>query len=241
MYDMAGMLDVFRKEKKYIISQTTSSNLYQLFSQVLHEDANNSSNLGYMVRSLYFDTIDDTDYTEKEDGFEYRKKIRLRIYSPNQSSAKLELKEKSGDNQRKRSMTVSKEHALALIAGRYECLLSYDNPFAQELYFIMVQQLYIPKCIVQYKRTAFIVPENDIRLTLDARIEASESNFDLFATNINLYPVSNFDDVTLEVKYNRFLLSYIRDLLSGCNKMSTSNSKYCLGRSVSRFSGGFFT
>ena len=238
---MVGMIDVFRKEKKYNISQTTASSLYNVLSQVLHEDVNNSSNLGYMVRSLYFDTIDNTDYTEKEAGYEYRKKIRLRIYSPNQNSAKLELKEKNGDNQRKRSIIVSKQHALELIAGNYECLLSYDNPFAQELYFIMMQQLYIPKCIVQYKRRAFIVPENDIRITLDARLEATESNLDLFATNINLYPVSNFDDVTLEVKYNRFLLSYVRDLLSSCNKMPTSNSKYCLGRSVSQFSGGFFT
>ena len=238
---MNGMTEVFRKEKKYIISQTTASNLYQLLSQVLHGDAHNSSNQGYMVRSLYFDTIDDTDYTEKEDGYEYRKKIRLRIYSPSANSAKLEMKEKRGDNQRKRSLTISKEHALALIDGRYECLLSYENPFAEELYFIIVQQIYIPKCIVEYKRTAFCVPENDIRITLDARIEATENNFDLFSTNINLYPVSHFDDITLEVKYNRFLLSYVRDLLSECNKMSTSNSKYCLARSVSRSTGGLFT
>lgn len=237
---MKEMLDVFRKEKKYIISQTASSKLYQLFSQVLHEDINNSSNKGYIVRSLYFDTIDDTDYTEKEDGYEYRKKIRLRIYSPNEKSAKLEMKEKSGDNQRKRSLTVSKENAMALIAGRYECLLSYENPFAEELYFMMMQQLYIPKCIVEYRRRAFIVTENDIRITLDDKIEATESNFDLFSANLNLYPVGHFDDVTLEVKYNRFLLSYVRDLLSECNKMSTSNSKYSLARSVSQFNGGLF-
>jgi hypothetical protein len=240
VYGMDGMLDVFRKEKKYIISQTTSSNLYQLFSQVLHEDVNNSLGQGYMVRSLYFDTLDDTDYEEKEDGYEYRKKIRLRIYSPSENSAKLEMKEKTGDNQRKRSLTVSKEHALELIAGRYECLLYYENPFAQEIYFIMAQQLYIPKCIVQYKRRAFIVPENDIRITLDARIEATEGNFELFSSNLNLYPVSNLDDVTLEVKYNRFLLSYVRDLLSACNKLSTSNSKYCLARSISKSNAGLF-
>ncbi len=88
-----------------------------------------------MVRSLYFDTIDDTDYTEKEDGYEYRKKIRLRIYSPSANNAKLEMKEKLGDNQRKRSLNISKEHALELISGRYECLLSYENPFALGVIF----------------------------------------------------------------------------------------------------------
>ncbi len=237
---MSETKDISRKEKKYIISQTQSSNLYQLFSQVLHQDSHNSSNQGYMVRSLYFDTIDDIDYTEKEDGYESRKKIRLRIYSPDEENAKLELKEKNGDNQRKRSVTISKEHALELISGRYECLLSHENPFANELYFLMSQQLYLPKCIVEYRRTAFIVPENDIRITLDSRIEATETNFDLFSNNLNMYPVSHLDDVTLEVKYNHFLLSYVRDLLSSCDKTSTSNSKYCLARSVSRLNGALF-
>ncbi|MBM7871542.1 SPX domain protein involved in polyphosphate accumulation [Clostridium pascui] len=238
---MKEMIDVFRKEKKYIISQIASSKLYQLLSQVLHEDVHNSSNGGYMVRSLYFDTIDNTDYTEKEEGYEYRKKVRLRIYSPSENTAKLELKEKMGDSQRKRSLTISKEDALMLIAGRYECLLAYKSPFAEEMYFLMVQQLYMAKCIVEYNRTAFYVPENDIRITLDARIAATENNLDLFDENINLYPVSNFDDVTLEVKYNGFLLSYVRDLLATCNKMATSNSKYCLARSVSQCNGGLFT
>ncbi|WP_246599726.1 polyphosphate polymerase domain-containing protein [Clostridium lacusfryxellense] len=237
---MDGITEVLRKEKKYIISQATSSNMYQLLSQVLHQDQN-SAREGYMVRSLYFDTIDDTDYTQKEDGYEYRKKIRLRIYSPSANNAKLEMKEKLGDNQRKRSLNISKEHALELISGRYECLLSYENSFALELYFAMMQQLYMPKCIIEYRRTAFFITENDIRITLDSRIEATENNFDLFSQNLNLYPVSHFDDVTLEVKYNRFLLSYVRDLLSECNKISTSNSKYCLGRSISQSTGGLFT
>ncbi|WP_129596726.1 polyphosphate polymerase domain-containing protein [Anaerophilus nitritogenes] len=230
-------IDVFRKEKKYIISQMTACNLYELLSKVLHEDVHNSSYDGYMVRSLYFDTIDDTDYMDKEEGYEYRKKIRLRIYSPTQENAKLEMKEKVGDHQRKRSLTISKEHALELITGKYECLLYYKDSFAQELYFLMMKELYRPKCIVEYKRTAFFVPENDIRITLDACIEATEINFDLFHTNINLYPVSHFDNVTLEVKYNRFLLSYVKDLLSACNKISTSNSKYFLARSMSKVNG----
>ncbi len=150
------------------------------------------------------------------------------------------MKEKIGDNQRKRSLRVSKEDVKELISGRYECLLHYESPFAVELYFLMMQQLYIPKCIVEYKRIAFEVPENDIRITLDYCIEATETNFDLFDSNLNLYPVSHLDDVTLEVKYNTFLLSYIKDLLSSCNKMQASNGKYFLSRSASRFNGALF-
>lgn len=232
------MKDVSRKEKKYVISRTEALSLYKKFSQVLHQDEHNNLNDGYMVRSLYFDTIDDSDYMEKEDGYEYRKKIRLRIYSSNQENAKLEMKEKTGENQRKRSLTITKENAIEMCNGNYECLLSYNNDFALELYLLMVQRMYLPKCIVEYQRCAFIVLENDIRLTLDSKIKATEINFNIFDENLLLYPVTNYDDVTLEVKYNGFLLSYIKDLLSSCDRMPTSNSKYCLGRNISKHHGG---
>ncbi len=65
--------DVSRRELKYVISQADSCGLYKLFSQVLHQDIHNSFNQGYMVRSLYFDTIDDTDYIEK--GMKIEKKF----------------------------------------------------------------------------------------------------------------------------------------------------------------------
>ena len=41
------------------------------------------------IRSLYFDTINDKDYEEKEDGVRVRRKIRLRIYDADQDFAML--------------------------------------------------------------------------------------------------------------------------------------------------------
>ncbi len=40
--------------------------------------------------------------------------------------------------------------------------------------------------------------------------------------------------VVLEVKYNGFLLSYIKDILQEVDKTETSVSKYCLGRTISK-------
>ena len=48
---------------------------------------------GYEIRSLYFDSIDDRDFQEKEDGIEIRRKIRLRNYGSNSTFAKLEMKQ----------------------------------------------------------------------------------------------------------------------------------------------------
>ncbi|MGN0414737.1 MAG: VTC domain-containing protein [Agathobacter sp.] len=57
----------------------------------------------YMVRSLYFDTPEDRDYFQKINEQNVRRKIRLRIYSPTDQRAKLEMKQKENIFQRKRS------------------------------------------------------------------------------------------------------------------------------------------
>ena len=50
--------------------------------------------LGYMIRSMYFDSINDDDYYEKLSGEVNRKKIRLRIYDKEGELVKLEIKQK---------------------------------------------------------------------------------------------------------------------------------------------------
>ncbi|MHC1722804.1 MAG: polyphosphate polymerase domain-containing protein [Aminipila sp.] len=226
------IVNVSRIERKYLVSRIEGEYLYNLLKQVLKEDTNNYGE-GYMVRSLYFDSFDDTDFYDKEGGYNERKKIRLRIYSPDSDYAKLEKKQKIGENQWKRSLTIPRVHAEQLIQGEFSCLMKYPGDFAKELFTMMSNNLYRPKCIVEYKRRAFIVPENDIRITLDSDIVATETSMDLFSNHLSLYPVSYSDDITLEVKYNRFLLTYVRELLDSVNKNQISNSKYALGRSIS--------
>lgn len=230
---MAQYFNVLRKEKKYVISLQTTYQQLHLLKQVLHED-NHNGDEGYLVRSLYFDTINNTDYKAKEDGLLNRKKIRLRIYSLEDEYVKLEMKEKFSDNQRKRSLLITRESAKRLIQCDYNVLLEYeDDKFAEELYLEMSTNIYVPKCIVEYNRRAFIVPENDIRITFDSDIRATEIDFDIFSSELSLYPVGHPDDVTMEVKYNHFIFSYVKDLLDNCKKTQTSNSKYCRARSVS--------
>ena len=98
----------------------------------------------------------------------------------------------------------------------------------------MNMHCYRPKAVIEYKRNAFIVKENKIRITLDHDIKATESNFNIFDKNLNQNLMMNNFFVVLEVKYNGFLLSYIKDLLNDINKSEISVSKYCLGRSVSK-------
>ena len=97
------MNEVMRQEKKYAINLADGSYLRARLGGVMIQDAHNGA-LGYAIRSLYFDTLDDQDFNEKIDGLELRRKVRLRIYSPDADSAKLEIKQKQGPYQKKRSL-----------------------------------------------------------------------------------------------------------------------------------------
>ncbi len=225
------MLTVLRQEEKYPLNLQEAIQFSHRFSQLLMPDPYSTEG-SYMVRSLYFDTLEDRDFFNKTNEQYNRHKIRLRIYSPDDQQAKLEMKQKSGSYQRKRSLSISRADALKLIDGDYSALLNYNEAFAAELFAIMSMEGYRPKSIVEYQRRAFMTKENNIRLTFDSHIFATESSMELFHPSLPMYPVFDMDKVIFEVKYDRFMLGYISDIISSVDRRSISSSKYCLSRSI---------
>lgn len=226
------LLKVLRKEKKFLLSQAQFFHLKDQIGRLLRSDPHNGP-FGYPVRSLYFDTIYDQDLFEKSSGIEVRRKIRLRCYGPDSQFAKLEIKQKQGDTQLKRSLTLSRGDASRLCKGDYSPLLNYQGEnaeFALECYSLMTTRCYLPKTIVEYQRTAFIAKENQIRITFDQNIVSTESCMDLFSKNLNMNPVMDKSQVVLEVKYNHFLLGYIQQVLNLADRSELSVSKYYLAR-----------
>jgi len=227
------MVEVLRQEKKYLINLEQYYYLSRRFSNFLMEDKHSSGD-GYLVQSLYFDSLDDTDYEEKINGVDVRRKIRLRNYGANSTSAKLEMKQKQGALQKKRSLSLDREQSHCIINGDYSALLELDSNFAAECFGIMSMRCYRPKSVVMYTRKVFIAFENEIRITFDHNIKGSESNFDIFSEDL----IGNtlFDPflVVMEVKFNGFLLSYIKDIINEVSASEMAVSKYCLGRSVGK-------
>ena len=223
------MNTVLREEKKFLIGINDFISKSHELEKVLIQDEHNGVH-GYMIRSLYFDTPFDTDFFEKQAGCELRRKIRLRIYDVKQDFAMLEMKQKQGAVQLKRSLKVSRADAERIIKCDYSPLLKYEEPFAAQMYAFMTTRCYRPVTIVQYNRKAFIAKENKIRITFDNQIVATESCFDLFSEKLNMNSVLDPYNVVLEVKYNGFLLGYIRDLINSIDKSELSVSKYVLAR-----------
>ena len=226
------MNEVLRQEKKSVISLNKYYELSNRVKEVVKEDPNNRGE-GYTIRSLYFDSIDNRDYQEKEDGVELRRKIRLRNYGPDSPYAKLEMKQKQGAMQKKRSLKVSRQDAQALIHRDYSVLLKYEDPFAAECFWMMNQFCYLPKTVIEYKRKAFIAEENSTRITFDHHIVGTENSMDIFSEELLQNPLMNPYLVILEIKFNGFLLEYIKDILMNAGTGELAVSKYCLGRAVS--------
>jgi len=220
------MLDVTRVEKKYNIDPIGMELMKRRLTRVMTSDPHNGPT-GYIVRSLYFDSIRNKDYFAKEDGEDVRKKIRLRIYSAQDKNAKLEVKEKTDGMQRKRSLSITREESEKLMSGDYGFLAEKDDSFAQALYYLMTKEIYRPKCIVEYDRYAFIHPDNNIRVTFDQNLRMSEDPADMFRPVNKMIPVARSSDITLEVKYDGFLYSSIKSAIGDDLTINVSSSKYC--------------
>lgn len=227
------MNEVLRQEKKFLINLEQYYKYSNDLGNILELDRH-SDGEGYVIRSLYFDTIDDKDFEDKEDGVELRRKIRLRNYGPDTDFAVLEMKQKEGAMQKKRSLTMSREDSERLIEGDYSVLLKYKESFAAECYALMNMLCYRPKAVITYNRKAFVAKENRIRITFDHHIRGTECRFDIFAGDLQEPPILDVYLAVLEVKYNGFLLNYIKDMLNECDKSELSISKYCLGRAISK-------
>ena len=124
---------VVRTEKKYSISPCQCSKLLYRLEPIMRLDQHSGLD-GYMVRSLYFDSIYDNDYFDKVSGLEMRKKVRLRIYAPEQQTVKLELKQKQGSAQKKISLSISRDLAEEMIRGQYSGLLELGSDTAMMFY-----------------------------------------------------------------------------------------------------------
>ena len=68
---------------------------------------------------------------------------------------------------------------------------------------------------------------------IEAEVAVAAGNFDLFAPKLIMNPVMGKGLVVLEVKYNGFLLDYIKEMPGSLGKSELSVSRYRMARQVS--------
>lgn len=222
----------FRHEYKQIINFYDSIALLNRLKYVIPYDKNTNSYGKYKVKSLYFDNAYDKALREKSIGISKREKFRIRYYNDNLDFIKLEKKSKIKNLCNKKSEKISIDQCRKVLNGNYTWLLYSKKPLFIEFYSKLLENALRPKVIVEYTREPFTYPAGNVRVTIDSNIRSAgfSTNF-LDPKNIT-FSATSPGIAILEVKFDEFLPSFIKDAINLNNNSHTSFSKYASCRII---------
>ncbi|MDD4797790.1 MAG: polyphosphate polymerase domain-containing protein [Eubacteriales bacterium] len=226
---------VFRHEVKYYLDERQAFVLAQFLARVMRADSHAGADGQYWIRSLYFDTPGNRDYYDKVNGCCQRKKIRLRIYDTAAATATLEMKSKRGEFVHKQGLPLRKADARRLIDGDYTFLPGMQSAAADPFFVCFRREHRRPVVLVDYKRQAFELPFENIRVTIDRDVRASTHAQGLFEQRVPGVTVLDGRRCILEVKYRRAIPDFIRGILSDIGPPKESISKYVMCRQAIGF------
>lgn len=214
----------YRHEWKHVLNTGDLLILRQRLRAVMESDPH-AIDGKYYIRSLYFDNLDDKALREKIDGVNMREKFRIRLYNCDSSVIHLEKKSKRNGLGTKYSALLTAEQAQKIVDGNIDWMLRSDHPLIQELYCKMRYQGMRPKTIVDYTREPFIFRPGNVRVTLDYDIRTGLGCTDFLNPDAVTIPAGDAP-ILVEVKWDEFLPSIIRDLVSIPDRRVGSFSKY---------------
>lgn len=221
----------YRKEDKYLLSAIESVSIQERLKYLLHLDSNVFFDDCYSVRSIYFDSYDNSYFYANQNGVDSRFKIRIRIYNCNDCYIKLEIKYKEKGYTKKDFCLINKTLCNKLINGEYLDILDCkNNKVLNKVYLEQRMHRITPKIIVDYDRVAYVSDVGNLRITFDDNIKVSKYVRDFFDKNLSLMPLLENNMKIMEIKYNNLIPKYILDVMNLGNMNNVSFSKYCLSR-----------
>ena len=179
----------------------------------------------YLIRSLYFDNLNDKALREKIDGVNLREKFRIRYYNGDPSVLHLEKKSKRAGLGTKYSANLTPEEAQKLVDGDLAWMMESGRPLVQELYCKMRYQGLRPTTIVDYTREPFIYRPGNVRVTFDYDIRTGLRCTDFLNPACVTVPAGDAP-ILLEVKWDAFLPAVIRDAVQTPGRRVEAFSKY---------------
>ncbi len=179
----------------------------------------------YLIRSLYFDNLNDKALREKVDGVNMREKFRIRYYNHDTSFIHLEKKSKRSGLGTKYSAVLTAEEAQRIVDGDIGWMMDSGRELVQELYLKMRYQGLRPMTIVDYDREPFIYRPGNVRVTFDYNIRTGMRNTDFLNPDCITVPAGDAP-ILMEVKWDEFLPSVIRDCVQVPGRRVMAFSKY---------------
>lgn len=221
----------YRSEWKYCLDDTSLELIRERLIAVMDRDSHAGESGKYEIHSLYFDDFRNSCAIENNAGDGIRFKYRIRYYNDNSGRLTLEKKSKNNSFCHKTSCKLTLEQYEKIVNDDVTDLVyDEDNPLLQEFCLAIITKGFRPKIIVNYEREAFVEPINNIRITFDRAISASDSFEDFLACDYRKIPILPERKSVLEVKFDDVLPAYIRKVLQVESVTQQSFSKYYLCR-----------
>lgn len=219
----------YRHEIKHIITPADAAAIRTNLSAVARLDPNAMRSGGrYLVRSLYFDDPWDTALHEKLDGVNQRKKYRIRYYNDDFSYIVLECKIKRDGVGVKPQEVLSLEETRRILSGDIAWMAGSGRPLLTVLYVDMKLRCLRPKVVVEYKRVPYVYAPGNVRVTIDWNIRTAKPDQFLEPQGLTL-PIGE-DVMLLEVKWDEYLPSIIRQAVALKSRQGSAFSKYAACR-----------
>ncbi len=230
-----------RFELKYRIEESLAMDVDQVTRFHLEPDGH-SRDGEYTVNSLYFDTPDDRDGQETDEGVILRSKVRLRCYhaTPREPFF-LELKQRFGSSVYKTRARLDRRDAERISRGQAP-VVAYrrrsGNEDLDRIREVIDRREMAPRVWVKYNRCAWVSPWGDgVRMTFDRRLEtqALEPAATLRPCSRSwLFPELD-DRLVLELKFFGSAPRWMQQLARQFELARTSCSKY--GKCLSSIQG----
>lgn len=237
----------FRFEFKYPISEHNMMPIEEdLRNAGMTPDCHTPGEDSYTVSSLYFDTVDFSDYYDKLGGFRDRKKIRARIYdeflSVNTSGVWLEVKEKADMVVFKKRICVDVDEWNNFLGSGFNVskLISVggsdeSSDLLKKIGYDIHSRGRRPHVLIAYRRKpyAYTWNINRFRVTLDSNIRSCRaSNFPEATPLFSRIKIPQ--DAVMEIKYNNFIPPFMGHIIKKYNLNRDAYSKYALGFEATR-------
>ena len=227
----------YRHDYKYLCDAMQNAVLKTRLRALLKPDVYTESTGCYRVRSLYFDTPEDSCYYDNENGIGVRDKYRIRIYNEDTSYISLEKKSKNRQMTRKQSCLINEDICRKLMAGQ-NVRISNDMSQEEKKLLSELQTKYMrPIVIVEYLRYPFVEQNTNIRVTFDENICSSNEISGFLNKRISVRPIMEKGMSILEMKWDDILLDYLKQQLQLDSLQWNSFSKYYLCRKYNMYGG----
>jgi hypothetical protein len=221
----------FRHELKYSIPYSDYMAMRSRIEHVMERDPHTGPDGRYMIRSIYFDNIEDKALKEKIQGVQKREKFRIRYYNDDLSRISLEKKMKINRLCLKYSASLTEEECRKILAGDIGWMKEHPKELVREFYAKLKYQRLRPRVTVSYIREPFIYKPGNVRVTFDSEIRSGMYTKEFLTTGMNDISATDLPkDMILEVKYDAFLPGIIQDLIQVREITQQSFSKYGICR-----------